>query len=143
MANSFFRVSSCLGLALLLPAGAAAWTPEHHLTIAWEAARLAPRDLYRQILRHKGEFEAGVLAAPGDWRQCERNLDGSGTFEKTATAEAEGAVRAIRDHKPFAEIVGRLGRLTRCLAWANNPLSMGEEDLEEARYAADFSRYAE
>lgn len=143
MACQTLRVLSFLGLALLLPAGAAAWTPEHQLTIAWEAARLAPRDLYRQILRHKEEFEAGVLAAPGEARACEQNPDGSGAFDKTAKAEAEGAVRAIRDHRPFAEVVRRLGRLTRCLAWANNPLSMGDEDAEEARYAADFSRYVE
>jgi hypothetical protein len=142
MASHTFRVLSSLGLALLLPGAAAAWTPGHHLTIAWEAARLAPRDLYRQILRHKEEFEAGVLA-PGGARACEQNPDGSGAFDKTAVAEAEGAVRAIRDHRPFAEVVRRLGRLTRCLAWANNPLSMGEEDAEEARYAADFARYVE
>lgn len=140
MASSSLRFFSFLGLALLLllPSEAIAWTPEHHLTIAWEAARLAPRDLYRQILRNKEAFEAGVLAAPED-AACEK---GRGGFEKTAAAQAEGAVRAIRDHKPFAEIVQQLGRLTRCLAWANNPLSMGEEDAEEARYAADFARYA-
>jgi len=135
-------LSSILGLALAWPSAAAAWTPDYRLTVAWEAARLGPRDLYRQILRNKGEFEAGVLAAPAPGA-CEKNPDGSGELEKTVAAATDGAVREIRAHRPFAETVRRLGGLVRCLADANNPLSTGSSDGEETRYTADFDRYVE
>lgn len=138
--NSWF--SGILACALAWPSAALAWTPDYQLTVAWEAARLGPRDLYRQILRNKGEFEAGVLAAPAPGA-CEKNADGSGDLDKTVAAAADGGVREIRAHRPFAETVRRLGGLVRCLADANNPLSTGSSDGEETRYAGDFDRYVE
>jgi len=42
-------ISVLVGGLALAAAPAEAWTPKTQVTIAWEAARLAPRDLYRQI----------------------------------------------------------------------------------------------
>jgi hypothetical protein len=132
-----FALTLALTLALA-EAPAAAWTDDHQLTVAWEAARLGPRDLYRQLLRHRADFEAGVLA-PG--RRCDGEAEGSGGYAKSLGREVEQAVRDIRAHRPFPEVVRRLGVIARCLADANNPLAGGDSDPDEGRYAADFDRY--
>jgi hypothetical protein len=131
----------CLGLGL----PAFGWTPEMQRRIADEAARLGPRDLYRQIDKHRPEFEQGALApfSDRDPGRHSRNPDGSGTLDKTVTEEAAAAIAAIRDHRPFAEIVGRLGRVSHYVADANNPLAVSNQDAEEGRYFADFLIYAE
>lgn len=131
----------CLGLAL----PALGWTPEMQRRIADEAARLGPRDLYRQIDKHRPEYEQGALApfSDRDPGRHSRNLDGSGSLDRTVAEESAAAIAAIRDHRPFVEIVGRLGRVSHYVADANNPLAASNQDLEEGRYFADFLIYAE
>ncbi len=134
-----------LGLVLgfALPAGA--WTPEMQRRIATEAARLGPSDLFRQIDKHRLEYEKGALAPFSDRDPARhgKNADGSGTLDRAISEESAAAIAAIRSHRPFAEIIGRLGRVSHYVADANNPLAASNQDAEEGRYFADFLIYAE
>lgn len=130
---------------LLLAAPAAAWTPGTHRVIAREAARLAPPDLARQIDRHERELLAGAVA-PFEDSDPERHFadpGGGGRLEETIVQEIDAAVEAIRSHRPFAEIVHRLGRVSHYVADANNPLSTSAADPREAAYFADYLLYLE
>lgn len=126
-------------------APAAAWTPDTQLAIARDAARLAPPDLARQIERHERAFEGGVTApfTDSDPLRHMANEDGSGTLEAVVLAEVSGAIEAIRAHRPFEEVVRRLGTLSHFLADANNPLATSGADPEEGRYFTDYLRYAD
>lgn len=132
-------------LGLLLVSPAFAWTPRTQSAIAREAARLAPPDLARQIEKHKEAFQAGVQAPfqDADPDRHRKDPDGSGSLDKALLAEVEGAIAAIRDHRPFEEIVRRLGTVAHYVADANNPLAVSGSDPEEARYFVDYLRYAE
>jgi hypothetical protein len=140
-----YSLFGLLPAVLLLAAPAAAWTPHTQVTIAREAARLAPPDLARQIARHQKEYEAGALAPfdDGDPARHMKNEDGSGALDRTVLAEVDAAVAAIRGHQPFAEIVRRLGAVSHYLADANNPLATSATDAAEGRYFTDYLRYAE
>ncbi len=131
------------GFAIARPS--AGWTPEMQRRIATEAARLGPRDLYRQIERHRREFDQGALSpfSDRDPGRHSRNPDGTGTLDRAVREEAAAAIAAIRDHRPFAEIVARLGRVSHYVADANNPLAASNEDAQEGLYFADFLLYAE
>jgi len=123
----------------------AAWTPTTQVVIAREAARLSPPDLARQIEKHKRAFEEGVGApfADTDSSRHMKNPDGSGQLDRVLEAEAGAAIQAIREHKPFEEIVRRLGVVAHYVADANNPLAASGADAEERRYFVDYLRYAE
>jgi hypothetical protein len=142
-----FLVSRIVLLLAVLPfAGpAAAWTPHTQVTIAREAARLAPPDLARLIGRHQKEYEAGAVAPfdDGDPARHMKNEDGSGALDLVILAEVEAAVADIRGHRPFVEIVGRLGGVSHYLADANNPLATSAADDQEGRYFTDYLRYAQ
>lgn len=133
-------------LGLLLTSSAAfGWTPRTQSAIAREAARLAPPDLARQIEKHQRAFEAGVQAPfqDADPDRHRKDPDGSGNLDKALLAEVEGAIAAIREHRPFEEIVRRLGTVSHYVADANNPLAASGADAEESRYFIDYLRYAE
>lgn len=132
-------------LALVAASPAPAWTPRTQATIAREAARLAPPDLARQIEKHEEAFQAGVQAPfqDADPDRHRKDPDGSGLLDRTLLAEVEGAVAAIRGHRPFEEIVRRLGTVAHYVADANNPLAVSGADPDEARYFVDYLRYAE
>ncbi|HXU44214.1 MAG TPA: hypothetical protein VN783_01705 [Thermoanaerobaculia bacterium] len=136
---------ACGALLALLPSPASAWTPRMQQVIALDAARLAPSDLYRQIGKHRPEYEQGALAPFSD-RDPERhakNPDGSGVLDRVIPEEIARAVALIQEHRPFAEIVGQLGRVSHYLADANNPLAASNDDAEEGRYFADYLYYVE
>src|SRR3954468_5071999 len=90
---------------------AAAWTPATQVTIAREAARLSPPDLYRQIDKHRLAYEAGVNApfTDTDSSRHAKKPDGSGRLDRAALDAMDAAVQAIRGHQPFEEIVRRMG----------------------------------
>jgi hypothetical protein len=136
-------VAAAAWLALAPPA--AAWTPATQVAIAQEAARLAPPDLARQIARRERAYEAGVQEpfAESDPLRHMKNEDGSGSLDRALYAEVDGAIRAIREHRPFDEVVRRLGAVSHFMADANNPLATSAADPDEGRYFADFLRYAE
>ena len=133
MAPALYRRRAAVLAALLAaaPAPALGWTAKTRATVALEGARLAPPDLARQIEKHRAVYLEAAQApvAPGGDRQL--------------AAEVEAAVAAIQEHRPFAEIVARLGGIAARVAEANDPLAAAGGDPDEARYAADYARYVE
>jgi hypothetical protein len=134
-----------LVLVLALPGGASAWTPATQLVIGREAAALAPPDLARQIHKHKKAFEEGILAPfqDTDPGRHMKNPDGSGSLDRVLLAEVRAAIEDVRQHRPFEQLVRRLGVISHYMADANNPLAASGADSEEGRYFIDFLRYAE
>lgn len=132
-------------LVFPLPGVAFAWTPATQLVIGREAAALAPPDLARQIHKHKRAFEEGVLAPfrDTDPGRHMKNSDGSGSLDRVLLAEVQAAIEDIRQHRPFEQVVRRLGVISHYMADANNPLAASAADSEEGRYFVDFLRYAE
>jgi hypothetical protein len=128
---------------LILPSSLFGWSKESQVQIAWEAARLAPPDLYRQIVRHKLKYRDGLIEpfSTTTADHHEKNADGSGRLDEVIALETERAVHYIRAHYPFPDIVKQLGVLLHYVADANNPLYTSATDTGEARYAADFLRY--
>jgi hypothetical protein len=136
---------SSLFLACLPAMPAAAWTPATQVTIAREAARLSPPDLYRQIDKHRRAYAEGVNApfADTDASRHAQNPDGSGGLNRAALDAADAAILAIRGHQPFEEVVRRLGVVSHFVADANNPLASSAADPDEGRYFGDYFRYIE
>jgi hypothetical protein len=135
--------SAAVGILLfLLTAPSQAWTPATVQAIAGEAYVLAPRDLARQIAHHRDVFAAGV-AAP----LPERDLATPERLAKAVDGEVAAAIQAIQKHKPFPEVVRRLGVVASYLAYANAPLpgwAAGDANVPEgARIGPDYFRYAE
>jgi len=141
----YTRLAGGLAALLCTVSPAAAWTPATQIVIAREAARLSPPDLARQIERHKLAFEEGVGApfSDVDPGRHMKNPDGSGQLDKAVEEAMRSAVEAIRAHRPFEEVVRRLGRVAHYVADANNPLAASGDDPEERRYFVDYLRYAE
>lgn len=128
-------------LVSLSTAPSRAWTPATVQAIAAESYVLAPRDLARQIAHHRDVFAAGV-AAP----LPERDLATPERLAKAVDGEVTAAIQAIQKHKPFAEVVRRLGVVARYLAYANAPVpgwASGAADSQAARLGPDYFRYAE
>ena len=132
-------------VSLFSPLSASAWTPGMQVSIAREAARLAPPDLARQIDKHRRELEAGAVAPfqDSDPGRHMKNPDGSGSLDRVLQEEVERAIQTIRTLRPFAEIVRRLGVVSHYVADANNPLATSGADPEEGRYFVDYLRYAQ
>lgn len=141
--NHLFALAACALLCAASPA--VAWTPATQLVIGREAAALAPPDLARLIHRHKKVFEEGLLAPfrDSDPGRHMKNPDGSGSLDRVLDAEVRAAIEDIRQHRPFEQIVRRLGVISHYMADANNPLAAAGADAEEGRYFVDFLRYAE
>ena len=140
--NLYLRLATVL---FLLAGPALAWTPATQVTIAREAARLSPPDLYRQIDKHRRAYEAGVNSpfAETDSSRHAKNPDGSGRLDRAALDAVDAAIQAIRGHQPFEEIVRRMGVVSHFVADANNPLAASAADPEEGRYFVDYLRYVE
>src|SRR5258708_32675403 len=82
---------------------AAAWTPATQVTIAREAARLSPPDLFRQIDKHRRAYAEGVNApfADSDANRHAQNPDGSGYLTRAALNDLDSAIPALRSHQAF------------------------------------------
>ena len=144
--NALFRLAATvLLLGSCLARDARAWTPNSQISIAESGAQLAPPDLVRQIARHREQFREGVLAPfrGGDPGRHGKDPDGSGSLDEVLLYEAHGVVQAIRAHRPFEEVVYRLGVVAHYVADANNPLNTSSADPAEGRYFADYLRYME
>lgn len=130
---------------LVAPAPASAWTPRFQVTVAEEAARLAPPDLWRQIERHEEAFREGVVSAFSDPEESRhvQNPDGSGRLAETVAEETDRAVELIRSLAPFETVVHQLGRVSHYVTDLHNPLNTSDTDRAEGRYYADYLRYAE
>jgi hypothetical protein len=133
--------AALVALALLPAPPAAAFTPETQVNVALEAARLAPPDLARQIERREREYRAGVLDPFRDGDPARHAAGQGGRLEAVIVEEADRAVEAIRNHRPFDEVVRQLGVVAHYVADANNPLNTAAGDPRESDYFADYARY--
>lgn len=134
-----------LALATGLAAPATAWSPALQEAIAADAARLAPPDLARQLNRHADALAAGAREPFGEGRpeRHYRHADGRGELDAAIAEEIAGAIDAIRERQPFAEIARRFGRIAHWTGDLANPLNAAESDPEERRYFRDFLAYVE
>jgi len=130
--------------AALAASPLAAWSPTTQVSIARTAARLAPPDLARQIEHRADRFREGVLAPfqEGSPERHYRNRD-RGALDAALAEEVAGAVAALREPAAFDDVVYRLGRIAHWVGDANNPLNAAGDDPAEARYFADWLRYAD
>lgn len=139
------RFALAVSLALLVPGALLAWKPSTQQAIALEAAALAPPDLARQLLRHRQEFLRGTVEPLTDSNAAHhmKNPDGSGSLDQVVAAEMAAAIDLIRRHRPFAEVVEHLGRISHFVADANLPLNTANSDPREGAYFRDFLDYAD
>jgi hypothetical protein len=139
------RFFPALCFVLLAPGALFAWKPSTQEAIALQAAVLAPPDLARQLAKHQKEFLLGTLEplAERDGTRHMKNADGTGDLDQVVAAEMAAAIDSIRRHRPFVEVVTRLGRVSHFIADANLPLNTSNADPEEARYFRDFLEYAD
>lgn len=136
-----------IALAVVLVPGAAssshAWNQETQVQLAEEAARLAPPDLYRQLVRNREAYRLGVVEPirrdPGDLHV--ENPDGSGRLAGRLEETIEQAILSIQEPRPFNEISYRLGVVAHYLTDLNDPLKTSESDPSESRYSRDFDDY--
>lgn len=144
--RSRLAVTTLIGLLLVgLGPAVVAWSPSSQVSIAAESAHLAPADLRRQMLRHPQSLHNGALApfkgtgpSAHYWHK-----NGAGELDHVLFAEVDAAIQAIQQHRPFSEIVWRLGVVSHYVADANNPLNAAGHDPAEGKYFADFLRYME
>lgn len=141
----FGRSALAAFLALVAPGGVFAWKPATQKAIALEAAALAPPDLARLLVRHREAFLRGTVAplADADAAHHMKNPDGTGSLDRVIASEMNAAIELIRRHRPFAEIVERLGRISHFVADANLPLNTANSDPREGVYFRDFLDYAD
>ncbi|MBP9143340.1 MAG: hypothetical protein KBF21_01180 [Thermoanaerobaculia bacterium] len=139
------RFAPVLLALLLAPAALHAWKPATQQAIALDAAQLAPPDLARLIAKHRKEYLRGAVEPLSDGNAFRhmKNSDGSGELDRVIAAELAAAIDLIRRHRPFAEVVARLGRLSHYVADANLPLNTANTDPGEGRYFRDFLDYAD
>jgi hypothetical protein len=72
-----------------------------------------------------------------------KNADGSGSLDGVIASEISSTIRAIEAHRPFAEVMQRLGRVSHYVADLNLPLNTANVDRDERRYFRDFLDYVE
>lgn len=139
--------AALLGALAFLPAPCAAWSPATRQAIALDAARLAPPDLSSQLARHTQELAASAREPLDEEAAADpaaaAGEDGGGALTRRLAADVAGAVSALRDFLPFAEVSRRLGRVAQRVAELNNPLNASSADPEEGRYVRDYLRYVD
>lgn len=138
-----FVALSVFVATLVGSASARAWSAAGYRAVGFDAARLAPPDLYRQLVRNRASYALGLRAPLEDARVAERwNAGGDiGRLRANIRTLATQAVQSIEQHRPFNEVAYRLGLLAHYVSVANDPLATGQTDPEERRYAADFDHY--
>lgn len=97
-------------LALLLAASCSLHSPELTADLGKRALPWLPPDLARQVARHERAFAAGANAA-ARWPAELHRLNGHPNVEMAIAAQCERLVEAIRQRRPFEEVVGGLGAL--------------------------------
>lgn len=141
------RLAGVVFLLVFLTLGgdADAWTPGSHKAIAAAAARLAPPDLHRQLVRNRESFLIGAVDPFRDTDPLHRVAfpDGSGELDQMIVNAVDQAIAAIRAPTPFNEVAYRLGVVSHYVAQANNPLAVARSDPQEGRYADDYLVYVE
>ena len=127
-------MSIAVALVGLSPSDASAWTSKTHLLIAETAASVSPPDLRRQIDRHLASYREGCRLPMGA---------AHGRLDQHIEEETARTIAAIRNHRPFRDVVRQMGVVSYYVATANNPLNTDNGDPMESSYSTDFARYVE
>ena len=142
--TSALIVWTLAGFLLLLVQPASGWTPQSRIQMADYALRVTPPHLVGQIERHQKRFHEGILAAA----KSDPTVDSQGMpipveidLDRLIEAEVEQAVRAIRDHRSFSQIVYQLGVVAYWVASVNNPLLMSQAGQAGPAHWQDYFRY--
>ncbi|MEO6327178.1 MAG: hypothetical protein ABIT01_06615 [Thermoanaerobaculia bacterium] len=93
------------------------WPVAAERLLAADAARFAPPDLKRQIVKHRDRLMAGV----NDARAAEPHTRDAAAHRAAAVRVARVIARKIREHQPFADVVYELGGIVHELAAASPP----------------------
>ena len=133
---------SFLGILCLAPERAWAWNIESRIAMADYALRVAPPHLVGQIERHHKRYHEGIEAASKN-DPAAKSSKASVAPGPIIDAEIDRAVQSIVGHKPFSEIVFRLGVVAYWVASANDPLSPTFEGGTRPQYWHDYQRYLE
>lgn len=135
-----------LGLLLWsLGTPATAWTQRSQESIALDAARLAPPDLYRQLRRNRAAYLQGVRQPFQNYQPefHQEHADGAGQLNEALNQAVDNAVKSIQLMRPFNEISYRLGLVAHYVSDLNNPLHSSQADGAENRFYTDYLRYVE
>jgi hypothetical protein len=111
-----------------------------------ESVRLMPPSLRSILETHAEALRAGALEAAAEEPASVHSLDSGQKGPSAATRLEElvpGAVKAIDDHRPFAEVARLLGRIAHFAGDLNNPLQVASDDPREAHYASQYTLYVE
>lgn len=139
------RIVILAGLALTVASAASAWTPTTLVYLGDQAARLAPPDLYRQLVRNQASYRIGLEEPFRTGVTGDRFLDpdGQGNLDEALRTAVQHAIASIQAPRPFNEISYRLGLVAHYVALLNDPLATASSDPQEPRYGRDFASYAE
>ena len=106
------------------------------------ALRVTPPHLVGQMERHHKKYHAGIKAAAKS-----DPAYGSSSMPvapgPVILAEVDRAVQSIVEHRPFSDIVFRLGVVAYWVAGANDPLATATNREAVPPYSLDYSRYLE
>lgn len=143
--SSLLRVLGAFGLAVSVAQPVLGWSATTQKTLAFDAARLTPPDLYRQLARNHAAYAVGVNEpfADTDPANHVKYPDGRGRLDQVIRVAVDNAVKTIQAHRPFNEIAYRLGLVSHYVAKANCPLYLADHDPLSRTYHRDYQGYAE
>lgn len=125
-----------LAVAVVLSLG---WSPQTTRQVAWSAVAFFPPDLENQVRRNHRRFDQGIqrgLEAPPAWR-----AGSPGRLETAIQSQVSTCVAGLREPIPLDSLVEELGVLATWVVDANDPLAVAHDDVREADYSAEYSRY--
>ncbi|MGB5658997.1 MAG: hypothetical protein WBO54_05885 [Thermoanaerobaculia bacterium] len=123
---------------------AVAWSPETTVAIAEQALILAPPHLGRQLERHKSRYREGVLTP---FKQSGGTKQGLAlppeVLRQAIDREAQNAIKAIKGHVPFDEVILRMGVVASYMAATNYPLLSEMTAESRPAYLLDYPAFVE
>ncbi len=127
-------------LVLLLAATCSLHPPALESELGRRSLPWLPPDLARQVVRHERAFAAGYAAA-GRWPAEFHRLGGNPNLEVAMVAQCERLVQAIRNQRPFEEVVSGFGALAHLtLDHASPFLATGGSDPHAVAFRAFMMR---
>lgn len=129
------RMLLCAAVLLAALRPSLAFDAAGRAKIAFDAIRLSPPALGRQLLRHRTDVERGASIAD----LATEDLD---TTCRRLAADTDAVVAMIDNHRPFRDISRALGRLAGVISLLNHPL-WGESDQQSKEDMKRFAAYFE
>lgn len=123
---------------------AVAWSPETTVAIAEQSLILAPPHLGRQLERHKSRYREGVLTP---FKQSGGTKQGLAlppeVLRQAIDREAQNAIKAIKGHVPFDEVILRMGVVASYMAATNYPLLSEMTAESRPAYLLDYPAFVD